>query len=107
MANEMDLCNQPFILVCASWMRLREIELLVYQQVREQIAAEGRFRIAESESGGKMAKKEKMKKFKEYLGKYKPYRLKFTDQEGRCIICCKIQKSFVLEGEEEFVCEGC
>ena len=54
-----------------------------------------------------MAKKEEMKKFKEYLDKYKPYRLKFTDQEGRCIICCKIQKSFVLEGEEEFVCEGC
>ena len=36
-----------------------------------------------------------MKKFKEYLAKGKPYQLKFTDQEGRCAICCKIQKTMV------------
>ena len=40
-----------------------------------------------------MNKKDKMKKFKEYLFKNKPYQLKFTDQEGRCVFCCKIQKS--------------
>ena len=76
----MEFCNQPFIVVCASWMRLREVELLIYQQIRDQIATEGRFRIGESESGGKLGKKDKMKRFKEYLAKNKPYQLKFTDQ---------------------------
>jgi hypothetical protein len=103
-ANEMELCSQPFVLVVASWMRLREIELLVYQQVRHQIAAEGRFRILETDSSAKMSKKDKARKFKDYLSRSKPYQLRFTDQEGRCALCCKLQKSYVLESEEDFVC---
>lgn len=53
----MELCSQPFILVLASWMRLREVELLVYQQVREQIAGDCRFRVEEGEGGTKIPKK--------------------------------------------------
>ena len=103
----MEICNQPFIVVVASWMRLREIEVLVYQQLRDQIYTEGRFRIMETENSAKITKKEKLKRFKEYITKHKPYQLRFTDQEGRCGLCCKIQKSMVLKGEAEFVCNGC
>jgi hypothetical protein len=85
----------------AGWMRLREVELFVYQQVRQLIADPFKFKLAEGgyqqEDGqSKISKKEKMKKFKEYLYNHaKPYRLVFTDHEGRCSVCCKIQKSHV------------
>jgi len=104
-SNEMELVNLPFVLMVANWMRMREVELLVYQQVKDQIELGGRFRMDESESA-KVGKKERIKKFKEYLSKYKPYTIRFTDQEGRCAFCYKLQKEKVFPNEEEFTCEG-
>ena len=109
----MELCNIPLVVMVAGWMRTKEVELLVYQQVRHLIADNYKFKIAEDgyqleEGQSKINKKEKMKKFKEYLyNRNKPYRITFTDLEGRCSVCCKIQKSEVCENEEEFICEGC
>lgn len=95
----MELCNIPLVTMVSGWMRLREVELLVYQQVRHLIADPYKFRLADEsyqqEDGqSKISKKDKMKKFKDYLYNHtKPYRIVFTDHEGRCSLCCKIQKS--------------
>lgn len=49
-----------------------------------------------------------MKKFKDYLfNNGKPYKLIFTDLEGRCSFCCKIQKSELNHNEKDFICSGC
>lgn len=109
----MELCNIPLVAMVAGWMRLREVELLVYQQVRKLISDHYKFRVADEsyqqEDGqSKISKKDKMKKFKDYLYNHtKPYRIVFTDQEGRCSLCCKIQKSQIQSNEEDFTCEGC
>ena len=101
----MELCNIPLVVMVAGWMRLREVELFVYQQIRQLIADPFKFKLVEGggyqqEDGqSKISKKDKMKKFKEYLyNNAKPYRLVFTDHEGRCSVCCKVQKSQVEDG---------
>jgi hypothetical protein len=43
----MELCNIPLVAMVAGWMRLREVELLVYQQVRQLIADPYKFRLAD------------------------------------------------------------
>lgn len=37
----------PFIIMISSWMRLKELELIVYQQVRGLIHDDYKFRVAE------------------------------------------------------------
>lgn len=93
-------------------MRMKEVELIVYQQVRQLISDNYKFKIGDEEQQEegqtKIGKKEKIKKFKDYLyNSTKPYKVIFTDLEGRCSSCCKIQKSRICDNEEEFICEGC
>lgn len=45
----MELCNLPLVLVIGSWMRVREVSLLVYQQIRGFIAESYRFMANEKE----------------------------------------------------------
>jgi len=59
----------PFVIIITSWMRMKELELLIYQQIRTLIHDDYKFNIIEegysSEEGlSKINKKEKMKKFK-------------------------------------------
>jgi hypothetical protein len=47
-------------------------------------------------------------KFKEYLNSESfPYKIHFTDGDGRCAICFKFLKSLVFKGESDSFCEGC
>lgn len=84
-SGEMELCNIPLVMMVAAWMRVREVELLLYQQVRHLIADPYKFRIAEDgslleEGQQKLGKKDKFRKFKDYLYNHaKPYRIVFTD----------------------------
>ena len=69
----------------ANWMRLKELEIIVYQQLKGLITDQCLFKVEGmnthySDGQMKIGKKEKIKKFKEYLyEEKKPYRLVFTD----------------------------
>jgi hypothetical protein len=46
--------------------------------------------------------------FKDYKKSSKfPYELRFSDYEGRCVICYKFLKSTVFKGENDTFCQGC
>ena len=45
--KEMELCGMPLILVVTNWMRLKELELMVFQQVRHLLSDKYSFKASE------------------------------------------------------------
>lgn len=74
--REMEVCNLPLITTLAGWMRMKEIQMLIYQHVRAYIADPFKFKVDNSkdlysieenvinEGKSKAGKMEKMKKFR-------------------------------------------